>query len=152
VISNTLSQQSGSRIYQSLSDYIYTAGGDLSYGFEMFDQKQSVKGGYMLQIKDRLYDAKLFANYLPLDNPELRQQAADVVFADENFGNGNGTLLGFDAIKGRNFRYLANTILNSGFLQLDNQFSSNFRVVWGLRVESYDQLVGSVKASDPRHT
>lgn len=152
IISNTLSQQSGSRIYQNLSDYIYTAGGDVNYSFNMFDQKQSVKGGYMLQIKDRLYDAKLFANYLPLDNPTLREQSADVVFADENFGNGSGTLFGFDAIKGRNFRYLANTILNSGFLQLDNQFSSNFRVVWGLRIESYDQLVGSVKASDPRHT
>ncbi len=54
VISNTLSQQSGSRIYQSLSDYIYTAGGDLTYNFNWLGQKQTVKGGYMLQIKDRL--------------------------------------------------------------------------------------------------
>ncbi|HMJ48158.1 MAG TPA: TonB-dependent receptor, partial [Ferruginibacter sp.] len=45
-----------------------------------------------------------------------------------------------------------NTILNAGFLQFDNQFSSALRVVWGLRVENYDQLVGSVKKSDTRHT
>ena len=31
----------------------------------------------MLQIKDRLYDAELFANYLPTDNDALRQLAAD---------------------------------------------------------------------------
>src|SRR4029078_9858897 len=56
LISNVLSQQSGSRIYQSLSDYIYTAGGDLAYNFNWLGQKQTMKGGYMLQIKDRLYD------------------------------------------------------------------------------------------------
>ena len=152
LISNTLSQESGSRIFQNLSDYIYTAGGDLSYDFRLFDNKQSIKGGYMLQIKDRLYDGKFFSNYLPVDNPALRELPADKVFAPENFGNGTGNLLGFDAIKSRNFRYMANTILNAGFIQFDNQFSQALRVVWGLRVENYDQLVGSVKTWDPRHT
>ncbi len=152
IVSNTLSQQSGSRIFQDLSDYIYTAGGDLTNTFNLFGQKQSLKAGYMLQVKDRLYDAKLFANYLPLDNDALRQLTADKVFAEENFGDGTGDKFGFDAIKGRNFRYLANTILNAGFLQFDNQFSSAFRVVWGLRVEHFDQLVGSIKKWDPRFT
>ncbi len=152
LISNTLSQESGSRIFQNLSDYIYTAGGDLTYDFRLFDRKQSVKGGYMLQIKDRLYDGKLFSNYLPVDNALLRSLPADKVFAPENFGDGTGNLLGFDAIKSRNFRYMANTILNAGFLQLDNQLTDALRVVWGVRVENYDQLVGSVKKWDPRHT
>lgn len=152
LISNTLSQQSGSRIYQSLSDYIYTAGGDLNYTFNWLGQKQAIKSGYMLQVKDRLYDAQLFANYLPLDNPTLRLLPADQVFAPENFGDGTGNKLAFDAIKGKTFRYLANTILNAGFLQFDNQLTKSLRVVWGLRVENYDQLVGSVKKWDPRHT
>jgi outer membrane receptor protein involved in Fe transport len=46
---------------------------------------------------------------------------------------------------------MANTILNAGYLQSDNQFGKNFRVVWGARIEDFDQLVGSVKQSDPRH-
>ncbi len=152
LISNVLSQQSGSRIFQTLSDYIYTAGGDLSYNFDWLGQKQTLKGGYMLQIKDRLYDANLFANYLTIDNPTLRSLPASTVFDPANFGNGTDNLFGFDAIKGRTFRYMANTILNGGFLQLDNQFNKKLRVVWGLRVEHYDQLVGSVKKWDPRHT
>ncbi|MBO9563074.1 MAG: TonB-dependent receptor [Niastella sp.] len=154
LIANSLSQESGSRIFQNLSDYIYTAGGDLTYNFNMFGDRQTVKGGYMLQIKDRLYDAKLFANYLPLDNPSLRQLPADKVFAPENFGDGsaNSNMLGFDAIKGNAFRYLANTILNAGYIQFDNSFFDDLRVVWGVRVENYDQLVGSVKKYDPRHT
>jgi len=151
VISNTLSQQSGSRIFQSLSDYIYTAGADLTYTFNAFGQKQALKGGYMLQIKDRLYDAKLFANFLPSDNAALRQLPFDQIFNAENFGTGFDNKFAFDAIKNKNFRYMANTILNAGFLQLDNQLSQAFRVVWGVRVESYDQLVGSVYKWDPRH-
>lgn len=152
IISNSLSQQSGSRIFQNLSDYIYTGGGDLSYSFNMGSRKQTVKGGYMLQVKDRLYDAKLFAIYLPVDNDALRQLSAGEVFSAENFGDGSGNKFGFDAIKGNTFRYLANTILNAGYLQFDNQFTDELRVVWGLRIEDYDQLVGSVKAYDPRHT
>ena len=154
LVGNSLSQESGSRIFQNLNDYIYTAGGDLSYSFDLFDLKQTVKGGYMLQIKDRLYDAKLFANYLPRDNDALRQLSADKIFSPENFGDGSSgsNQFAFDAIRGSNFRYLANTILNAGFLQFDNQFTPMFRVVWGARIEDYDQLVGSVKKSDPRHT
>ncbi len=152
VLANVLSQQSGSRVFQSLSDYIYTAGGDVSYNFEMFGQKQTLKGGYMLQIKDRLYDAKLFANYLPKDNDVIKQLTEDKIFASQNFGNGTDNKFAFDAIKGNTFRYLANTILNAGFLQFDNQFTNKLRVVWGLRVEHFDQLVGSVKKYDPRHT
>jgi outer membrane receptor protein involved in Fe transport len=152
LLSNTLSQQSGSRIYQSLSDYIYTAGGDLSIGFNWLGQKQMLKGGYMFQVKDRLYDAQLFANYLPKDNPALRLLPASSVFAAENFGNGIDNKIAFDAIKGKTFRYLANTILNAGYLQFDNQLNSKLRLVWGLRAEHYDQLVGSVKKWDPRHS
>lgn len=152
LISNSLSQQSGSRTYQELSDYIYTAGGDLSYSFNWLQQKQTLKGGYMFQVKDRLYDAKLFANYFPTYNPALALLPPDQIFAPQNFGNGSDNKFAFDAIKSSNFRYMANTILNAGFVQLDNQFTSQLRVVWGLRVEDYDQLVGSVKTWDPRHT
>lgn len=153
LITNTTSQISGSRIYQTLSDYIYTAGGDLAYNFKWLNQNQVIKGGYMLQIKDRLYDAQLFANTFPTNgNPALKFLPADQVFAPQNFDNGSGTGFGFDAIKGNTFRYLANTILNAGFLQFDNQFTNKLRVVWGLRIENFDQLVGSVKKWDPRHT
>jgi outer membrane receptor protein involved in Fe transport len=151
VIGNSLSQQSGSRIYQSLSDYIYTAGGDLTYSL---GKGQLVKAGYMFQVKDRLYDARLFSIFLPRDNSALRLLPADQVFAPQNFGDGsiNSTQFAFDALKGSTFRYMANTILNAGFLQFDNQLAEKLRIVWGLRVENYDQLVGSVKRWDPRHT
>ena len=147
-ISNTLSQQSGSRIFQTLSDYIYTGGGDLTLKIK----QQTVKAGYMIQVKDRLYDAQLFAIYLPTDNASLRGLDASSAFAPDNFGNGADNKFAFNAIQNRNFRYLANTILNAGYIQFDNKITEGLRVVWGLRVEDFDQLVGSVKKWDPRHT
>ena len=147
-ISNTLSQQSGSRIFQTLSDYIYTGGGDLTLKIK----QQTVKAGYMIQVKDRLYDAQLFAIYLPTDNADLRKLDAGSAFLPQNFGNGSDDKFAFNAIQNRNFRYLANTILNAGYVQFDNKISEAIRVVWGLRVEDFDQLVGSVKKWDPRHT
>ncbi|MFN5189225.1 MAG: TonB-dependent receptor plug domain-containing protein, partial [Chitinophagia bacterium] len=147
-ISNTLSQQSGSRIFQTLSDYIYTGGGDLTLKIK----QQTVKAGYMIQVKDRLYDAQLFAIYLPTDNASLRKLDAASAFLPQNFGNGSDDKFAFNAIQNRNFRYLANTILNAGYIQFDNKISETIRVVWGVRVEDFDQLVGSVKKWDPRHT
>ena len=153
LVGSSLAQESGSRVFQTLNDYIYTAGGDVAYAYNLFGQKQTVKGGYMLQVKDRLFDAQLFASYLNFgyDNPALRQLPIDKIFAPENYGNGSDNLFSFNSINNRNFRYLANTILNAGFLQFDNQFSDKLRVVWGLRVENFDQLLGSVKKWDARH-
>ena len=147
-ISNTLSQQSGSRVFKSLSDYIYTGGGDLTLKLN----QQTIKAGYMIQVKDRLYDAQLFAITMPIDNLSLRSLPADQAFSSSNFGNGSDNKFAFNSIQNRNFRYLANTILNAGYLQFDNKISNGLRVVWGLRVENFDQLVGSVKKWDPRHT
>jgi outer membrane receptor protein involved in Fe transport len=135
-------------VFQSLSDYIYTGGGDLTYKIN----QQTIKAGYMIQVKDRLYDAQLFAITMPVDNPALRLLPAESAFVPENFGNGNDNKFAFNSIQNRNFRYMANTILNAGYLQMDNKLSEAIRVVWGLRVEHFDQLVGSVKKWDPRHT
>lgn len=154
LISNTLSQSTGNRFFQNLNDYTYTAGGDVAYGYKMFGYNQTLKVGYMFQVRDRLFDAKPFSIYLPKDNAALRLQSAETVFSAANFGDGStsSTLFAFDAIKGSLYRYVANTILNAGFIQFDNQVANKLRVVWGLRVENYDQLVGSVNKNDPRHS
>ncbi len=153
LMSNVLSQKSGNRFYQNLSDYIYSGGVDLAYTFKALGFNQTVKGGYMLQVKDRLFDAKPFSIYLPRDNAALRLQGPATVFQPSNFGDGSttSTLLAFDAIKGNLYRYMANTILNAAYVQFDNQFGQDLRVIWGVRMEDYDQLVGSVKTTDPRY-
>lgn len=145
------SQTSGSRYFGFLSDYIYTAGGDVTKSFNLFGLSQSVKGGYLFQVKDRLFDSRPFAVYLPIDNPSLRLLPADKVYAPENFGNGFDNKFTINEISDYRYRYLANSILNAAFIQFDNQFTDKLRATWGVRVEDYDQLIGAVKQSDPRH-
>lgn len=145
------SQKSGSRYYGFLNDYNYTAGGDITKSFRLFAYNQQIKGGYFFQVKDRLFDSRPFAIYLPSDNPALILLPADKVFSPENFGNGTDNKFGFNEISGKQYRYIANTILNAGFLQLENQFSDKLKATYGLRIENYDQVMGSMKQSDQRH-
>lgn len=149
LISNGLSQKSGSVFYSTLSDYLYNAGGDLSKTFTMFGQKQTIKGGYLFQVKDRIYNSRPFSVKLGGYNQGLLSQSFETIFNPENFGTG-GDKFTFDEIAGNQYRYIANTILNAGYLQLDNNFTPWLRAVWGLRVENFDQLVGSTKRSDDR--
>lgn len=151
VSASKTSQRSGSRYYGFLNDYIYTGGGDVTKNWRSGGLNQSVKLGYMLQVKDRLFDSRPFSIYLPSDNPALRQLSEDVVFSPENFGTGFDNKFAFNEIYGDQYRYIANTILNAGFLQFDNQFSNRLRATWGLRWENFDQVVGSMQQKDPRH-
>lgn len=145
------SQKNGSRYYGYLNDYVYTAGGDLSKTFSIKDLSQTVKAGYFFQVKDRLFDSRPFAIYNPSGSSQFQNLPQDRVFAPENFGNGTDNKLYFNELAGSSYRYLANSILNAGFLQFDNQITSRLRAVWGLRIEGFDQVIGSMRKSDPRH-
>lgn len=142
------SQKSGSIFYSFLNDYIYNAGGDLTKSFKWLGHTQSIKGGYLFQVKDRLFDSRPF--FLNTLSNSIKLLPPDKIFAPENFTNIN-TGVQFGELNGISFRYMANTIMNAGYIQFDNQFTKSLRVIWGLRVEDFDQLVGSVKQSDPRH-
>lgn len=150
LLSNTLSQKSGNIYYANLNDYIYNLGGDLSKTFELFEQKQVIKAGYNFQVKDRLFNARPFSIILPSDNPALRALDPANIFALQNFGNTPG-LFQIDELTGIYYRYLANSILNAGYLQFDNAINHWLRFVWGVRFENFDQLVGSTQKTDPRY-
>lgn len=145
------SQKSGSRFFSFLNDYIYNAGGDVNKTFVLFENKQTIKAGYLLQVKDRLFDSRPFYYQIERDNSgTLVKLPADKIFAAENITGQDGGIV-FGELEGPQYRYLANSILNAGFIQLDNQFTDKLRAVWGVRYENFDQVVGSLKTSDPRH-
>jgi outer membrane receptor protein involved in Fe transport len=154
LLSDVLSQKSGNRFFANLNDYVYSGGGDIAKSFKMFDLNQTVKVGYMLQVRDRLFDARPFSVYLPksnVNNNALRELDENNIFNPENFDANDDFKYHFDQMSNIKFRYMANNILNAGYIQFDNQFSDLVRLVWGARAEHFDQLVGSVHTSDPRH-
>ncbi|MBC7587107.1 MAG: TonB-dependent receptor [Chitinophagaceae bacterium] len=151
LIASSLSQKSGSRYFGFLNDYIYTAGGDITKTITLNGMAQSVKAGYFFQVKDRLFNSRPFSINLPSDNKALRYLNEEIVFNPENFGTGFDNKFGFSELSNSSYRYMANSIHNAGFLQFDNQLAQQkLRIVWGLRIENFDQIVGSTKKSDPR--
>ena len=151
LLSESRSQKTGSVFYSTLSDYIYNAGGDITTNFNLFQNRQTVKLGYLFQVKDRLFNSRPFSIYLQDGTSPLRSLPEDQVFLSQNFDANDPRKFKFDEIIGKQFRYMANSILNAGYVQLDNNFSDWLRVVWGVRYEHFDQLVGSPKKSDERH-
>jgi hypothetical protein len=141
-------QKSGSIFYSYLNDYIYNAGGDITKSFTLNGKKHSAKAGYLFQVKDRLFDSRPF--YTNTASNAIKLLPAEQLYAAENFGTGNDKVQ-FDEINGNAYRYMANTILNAAYLQFDNPIGKKFRLVWGVRFESFDQLVGSKIKTDPRH-
>jgi TonB-dependent receptor len=154
LISDNLSQKSGSRFFSNLNDYIYNGGADVSKSFNWLGYKQTLKGGYMMQVRDRLFDSRPFSVFLRKSDGSseaLLSQNESTIFNPENFDANDDFKFNFGELSGNRFRYMANTILNAGYLQFDNQFSDMIRLVWGARLEHFDQLVGSERKSDPRH-
>jgi outer membrane receptor protein involved in Fe transport len=142
------SQKSGSIFYSNLNDYIYNVGGDLSRPFKIFGQPQTVKVGYLFQVKDRLFNSRPF--FVNTSSTAIKILSPDKIFAPENFGSG-AEKVQFEELTGDAYRYLANSILNAAYVQFDNQFGKNWRLIWGVRMEDFDQVIGSMKASDRRH-
>ncbi|MCZ2395245.1 MAG: carboxypeptidase-like regulatory domain-containing protein [Chitinophagales bacterium] len=150
LISNTLSQKTGSVFYSTLSDYLYNAGVNLKKSFKTGANKQTVKAGYNLQVKDRLYNARPFAISISGNDQGLKGLDESSIFLPDNFGGSSG--FGFDEISGMYYRYMANSILHAGYVQFENSIGKKVDIAWGVRYEHFDQVVGSKEPSDPRYT
>lgn len=150
LISNTLSQKTGSVFYSTLNDYLYNAGASLKLNFKTGSDEQTVKAGYNLLIKDRLYNARPFAISISGNNQELKAMDESFIFQPGNFGGASG--FGFDEISGRYYRYVANSKLYSGYVQSENNIGKKIALAWGIRYEHLDQIVGSKDPIDPRYT
>src|SRR5215203_7569401 len=98
----------------------------------------------MFQVRDRLFDARPFSIYVERsdeNNREMRELDEALLFAPENFDASDPYAFQFDQLSNKKFRYMANNMLNAGYIQFDNQFTGVTRLVWGVRAEHFDQLV-----------
>jgi len=139
------SLSSGTRFFSDLIDYVYGGNADAAKTFKWFGQNQTVKVGYMFQYKDRTFASRPLGVTQFGANADLLKLSADNIFAPDNFGPGKFIL---GEINNRNFDYLATGRLHAAFLQLDNQFSSKWRLVWGVRMEKFSQKLNGANNSN----
>lgn len=130
-----------SRFWSDLKDNTFGYNANLAIPFTLFDQKQTLKIGGTSSAKIREFNATILAvGYSPNNiNKDLLALPIDKIFNKDNFG-GNG----FEyttALQGPSDKYFAASTLNAGFLMFDNNLSDKIRLIWGARLEHFEQLI-----------
>ena len=133
------------RFFITLNDKSYGGSTYLTLPFILFDQKQSLKLGYLGLAKSRSFDARLFSLKPVMEfDHDLQMLPVDHVFVPAKFGR-NGFELDEDTR--HTDAYTAKSFLNAGYAMLDNHISDELRLSWGVRLESYSQTLNAVNLS-----
>lgn len=158
---NTTGAESPGSFYSSKNnESIYSSKVDLSRKFNFTDKiAMEIKGGFFDQVRDRTFAARQVgyvpfsgvvdgltynSNTFSLSNIQFLDDAH--IFNPENIGiiSTNPRVSGLTLYDGtkKNDSYTASSKLNASYLMLDNSFGI-FRLIWGLRVENYNQILNS---------
>ncbi len=145
-MSYTLVDRNSRRFYSELIEDNYGGSAALAIPYKLFKEKNLVKMGGGVQRKQRNFSARIF-NYTPatinFDNT-LLSLPKEEVFREENIGV-NGFYL--TETTNNSDKYFASSNLFSAFILSDNKFNKQIRVIWGIRVESYQQSIDAVDQS-----
>ena len=135
------------RFTSKLNEKVYSGSYTLNIPF-VFVVKNEIKVGGFHQWRDRSVIARNFAfdkNENTFES-QLLEEKPDVIFSDKNLSK-NG-FYQVERTPSEN-KYDASSTLHAGFVMLDNKFSEKFRLIWGVRLESFNQKVMSKIAADP---
>jgi TonB-dependent receptor len=132
------------RFFANLEEH--AVGGNVNYSrpLSLFGDKAStIKLGLLSQYKTREFSARIFRyNKSPYSsfNEGLLTMPVKYIFQDANM-NRDGFAL--EEITNLTDKYDANSLLNAGYVMFDNRLNEKFRLVWGLRVESFGFVVNT---------
>ena len=137
---------------EKISSYRYEA----SYPFEINGIKSDLKLGGFHQFRDRDFSARNlgFSKYRQGSavkfNSELLLLPEEEIFASTNMGilDKPGPYKGgfkLDEATKTSDSYTASSLLNAGFTMLDMKFFERLRAIYGVRLESYNQQLHTVK-------
>ncbi|MEO6168136.1 MAG: TonB-dependent receptor [Chitinophagales bacterium] len=138
----------GGKFYSNLFENNYSAGVNASIPFVLFKNTSTFKLGTFHQWKSRDFDARVLG-YVVYDiskfysepgNAEIFFQGPGDIFSHENISE---TGFRIDEITNPSDAYMASSQLHSYYAMLDNQLPANFRLIWGARIEYFDQTLTS---------
>ena len=129
------------RFFSSLTDHAAGYNASLAYSFNIGKQKQTIKLGGNALVRFRDFKAIIFGYTEPGD-ASLLVLPFDRIFAKANFLKSDGFELS-TSLQNPQDKYYGISALNAGFIMFDNKLSENWRLVWGTRVESFQQFLKS---------
>jgi hypothetical protein len=128
------------RFFSELKDHVFGYTASASLPFSLGGLKQTLKVGGSATVRIRDFKAFIFG-YTEPQNQALLALPYDQIFSRNNFG-GNGFLFQTD-LQNVQDRYFGVSALSAGYLMLDNKLSEKIRLVWGTRIEYFEQVLKS---------
>jgi len=129
--------KANNRLFSDLNENIYIASTNYSHPFRFLDNKSSLKIGGLFQYRSRNFHARyigLRLDALKDGSEAVSQRPITSLYAEDAINNGYYIL---DDVTATVDEYRSTTTTGAGYLQLDNRLSDKFRLVWGVRVESF---------------
>jgi TonB-dependent receptor len=130
------------RFFSTLDDIVITSNADLAYSYKIGEYNQALKIGGMYQYKDRYFTSRVFGIVSAQPNlPELALSPKDI-FELANF---NATKFYFDEVTSASNAYKAIGNLQAAYIQSENQWNKKLKLVYGVRVENFNQTISFPK-------
>lgn len=129
------SLEKNSRLWSDGKDVIYGGSFNITSPFYLFNNKHLLKGGILFQNRKR----EVTGMVLPIQG---LSNTIDSLLAPSNYypGGGMAVVSSADFVT-RGGNYNAGSSLLAAYESLENKFGDKIRVIWGLRVENYQQHV-----------
>jgi outer membrane receptor protein involved in Fe transport len=142
----------GNRFYATTTEKIYSIKADASRSLDMKSAhlKNMIKVGGLAQQRDRDFTANQYGyiKYVPggvgsgVSFPDsILYLPQDQLFAQQYMGQSSANFGGY-ALSNKykpTDSYSAKSKLTSGFIMFDNRYKERYRLIWGVRVESFEQ-------------
>lgn len=138
------------RFFSNLEDYSYGANGSIAVPFTLGKQKQQFKAGGSTLIRIRDFKSRIF-QYQPASPTQFNSSLASLPF-DQIFVPANIATTGFvlNDFTNNQDKYFGVSILNGMYGMLDNKIGNKVRLVWGLRVENFQQFLTTKDVTSKR--
>ena len=138
------------RFFSDLEDFSYGANGSLTFPFTMNKNKQTFKTGGSTLIRIRDFKSRIF-QYQPASPTQFDATKAALpfnqIFAPSNIAN-NGFVL--NDFTNNQDKYFGVSVLNGMYGMFDNKFGTKIRLVWGVRVENFQQFLTTKDVTSKR--
>lgn len=134
------------RFFGNQTDNNYGGTFDITVPFQMSGKNQTFKAGYLGSYKDRDFAMRIFQyDFRGTSTSPERHFPVSEIFAPANIDVNKFTLT---EITSKTDEYIASGLLNAGFAMLDNSFGTKWRLIWGVRFESYTQNLQATTLSN----
>ena len=139
------------RFHSNLIDHGFAGSAAITIPFNIKDEKQLLKAGASSLVRFRDFKSRIF-RYIEASgnfNEDYRQLPFDKIFDTSNIAE-NGFII--DEFTNPDDEYFGISTLNAGFVMLDNKVSEKLRIIWGARLEFFEQYLNSHDRSAKRIT